>query len=296
MKIREAGEADAAEIVEVYTYGESIDDRLERVRRFGWWGDEEALAWYLKALKSVGGVSLVAEEEGEVVGEAEIAPDKDPSLVGEHAFLLSLWVHPKWRGRGIARSLLEGCIEVARSWGFNTLDTVPFAGTERFFANVGFSKVATQLVVEAETRVAPELAGLVKLGPDDYPERLAMLAGHFRPGRLSWRLLWGQSEIGLALPSPQAYAVRMGSWNFTILLYAQPSRNGPLAVALMWGEPRVSSAQVFGALEVSLRLASEAGFARVRSQPWERFRSAFAAAGFVEKEKRPWLRKTIRPK
>jgi len=64
----------------------------------------------------------------------------------------------------------------------------------------------------------------------------------------------------------------------------------------MWGEPRVSSAQVFGALEVSLRLASEAGFARVRSQPWERFRSAFAAAGFVEKEKRSWLRKTIRPK
>ncbi len=294
MILREADEGDVGEIVAVYTYGECVDDRLERVRRFGWWGDEEALAWYLKSLRRTGGISVVAVEEDKIVGEAEIAPDRGPSLVGEHAFLLSLWTHPKYRGRGVGKALLDRCLEIARGWGFRVIDTIPIPGSERFFSATGFSRVARQVVAEADSRPTPGLAGMVSLGPGDFPSNLCLLAGHVRPGRLSWELLWGQAEVGLGLPSPKAFRVRVGSWNFALLLYAIPSRDGPKASAMLWGEPRVGVGQVFDAVEVSLRIASEAGFGRVRAQLWEKFMPSFSAAGFEEMERRPWVRKEIR--
>ncbi len=291
MRVREAGEEDAPGVVEVYVAGSGPASREARIERFGWWGDPAAFSAYLRALREVGGVAFVAEEGGRILGEAEVIPDEGPSLVGPHAFLASLWVHPRARGMGIGRSLVERCEEEAESWGFRSVDTVPIPGAEGYFERRGFMLLDRHLLSVAPARPAPELAGLVRMGPSDYPSRLALISGDFRPGRLSWRLLWGPESAELGLDPPKAFAIRVGSWNFAVLLYR---RRRSQANLVLWGEPEASPGQVFDALEIALRLASEAGFESVSSQHWERFDFAFQAAGFEKSDERPWLRRRVR--
>src|SRR5215470_16799796 len=106
-------------------------------------GDREALLDHPDAIElplaqiAAGGV-FVAEWNGAIVGFAAVEPRAD----GESE-LDALFVDPHMRRRGIARSLVEHCAEVARTRKSAALYVVGNPHAKDFYAACGFNVIGT---------------------------------------------------------------------------------------------------------------------------------------------------------
>lgn len=70
-------------------------------------------------------VYFIAEENGHVIGGGGIFPTK--GLPPNTCELVKMYLHPKYRGKGIGRILIEECISFAKSKSFENiyLETMP---------------------------------------------------------------------------------------------------------------------------------------------------------------------------
>jgi GNAT superfamily N-acetyltransferase len=106
-------------------------------------GDRDALLAHPDAIElplaqiAAGGV-FVAEWNGTIVGFAAVEPRAD----GESE-LDALFVDPSMRRRGIARSLIEHCAEVARRRKSTALCVVGNPHAEGFYTACGFNVIGT---------------------------------------------------------------------------------------------------------------------------------------------------------
>src|SRR5215472_6016013 len=106
-------------------------------------GDRDALLAHPDAIElplaqiAAGGV-FVAEWNGAIVGFAAVEPRGD----GESE-LDALFVDPNMRRRGIARSLVEHCAEVARTRKSTALCVVGNPYAKEFYAACGFDLIGT---------------------------------------------------------------------------------------------------------------------------------------------------------
>ena len=91
---------------------------------------------------------LVAVEEGRVLGSVTLELDQRVSLHNgplgpEQAHIRMLGVDPSARRRGVARALMERCIEESRAAGktFLTLNTTPMMeAAQEMYRSLGFSR------------------------------------------------------------------------------------------------------------------------------------------------------------
>jgi N-acetylglutamate synthase-like GNAT family acetyltransferase len=115
-------------------------------------GDRDALLTHPDAIElpteqiGTGGV-FVLEVNGAIAGFAALLPRADGS-----AELDALFVEPTMRRRGIGRSLVEHCSEIARSQGCTCLHVVGNPHAEEFYLACGFRLTGT-----TETRFGPGL-------------------------------------------------------------------------------------------------------------------------------------------
>jgi L-phenylalanine/L-methionine N-acetyltransferase len=72
---------------------------------------EEVRAWIERDWK--GALSLVAELEGRIVGQAGLRMHSGRRM---HAGQIGMGVHDAWQGRGIGRALLAALVEAADRW------------------------------------------------------------------------------------------------------------------------------------------------------------------------------------
>jgi ribosomal protein S18 acetylase RimI-like enzyme len=127
---------------------------------------------YLDRIADVGGragrtVVLVAEEDGRILGSATLelegrTEEGEPPVSPNEAHLRMLGVHPDARRRGVARMLMDACIDEARRAGKRrlTLNTTQRMGAaQAMYESLGFERM--------EDRVFPD--GFVLLG---YEKRL----------------------------------------------------------------------------------------------------------------------------
>ncbi|HET7237174.1 MAG TPA: GNAT family N-acetyltransferase [Actinomycetota bacterium] len=99
---------------------------------------------------------LVAVQDGDILGSATVEldgriDDDDPPLHPEEAHIRMLGVHPDARGRGIARSLIDACLQVAREAGrtYVTLHTTQrMKAAQAMYDALGFERL--------EDRVFPD--------------------------------------------------------------------------------------------------------------------------------------------
>src|SRR5262249_27929706 len=110
-------------------------------------GDRKALLAHPDAIELplaliAAGGGFFAEREGTIVGFSAVEPRKE----GERE-LDALFVHPNRRRRGIARSLVEYCAEVARTRKSTALCVVGNPHAVDFYTACGFNLIGT-----AETR------------------------------------------------------------------------------------------------------------------------------------------------
>lgn len=261
-----------------------------RIRECGYWGDPRVFSWYIEALQFVNGRIVVALRDDDVIGEAEVVPERFRSPVGEHAYLQMVWVKEEERRSGVGMRLVDECGRIAREMGFSALDTVPYDEAVPFFENAGFEEIESQVLMEAQPRPAPEQPRVEELGRKEFPLAAQMIAGQTRPSALLWELLWGRSEIGL--PAPKVFKVRVGAWEFILSLF-KPTHEDNYFYVLIWGPERSGLGQVFDSAEMALTLAHEMGASKVRTQTWCKYRAAFEAAGFEPLKRVKWMRKLL---
>jgi RimJ/RimL family protein N-acetyltransferase len=98
----------------------------ERVRRGA--GDEN-------------GVCYVADARGALVGITALWREEDIKL-RHSAFVVSVYVHPEWRGMGLATALIEACLAYAQQLGLRivklSVNTTNAAAIRRYLS-LGFS-------------------------------------------------------------------------------------------------------------------------------------------------------------
>lgn len=94
---------------------------------------------------------LVALDEDRIVGSAtleltaRVEPEDDPTLEPDEAHIRMVGVLPEMRRRGIARALMDACIERAREHGkrFITLHTTPrMRSAQLMYESLGFERGA----------------------------------------------------------------------------------------------------------------------------------------------------------
>jgi GNAT superfamily N-acetyltransferase len=110
--VRSATSGDVKRLVELLAHG-ALDDRRE---------DPNDLSAYLAALTEIqaspGSDVLVAELGGEVVGMCQLVVFRHlQHRGGLCAEVESMHVHPKFRGRGIGKQLLDAAVDIARREG-----------------------------------------------------------------------------------------------------------------------------------------------------------------------------------
>jgi L-amino acid N-acyltransferase YncA len=89
---------------------------------------------------------LVAEEDGEVVGWAALAPVSDRCVYGGVAEV-SVYVDEGWRGRGLGSRLLHGLISASEEGGIWTLQAGIFPenmGSIRIHEKLGFRRLGVR--------------------------------------------------------------------------------------------------------------------------------------------------------
>ncbi|MGH2629756.1 MAG: GNAT family N-acetyltransferase [Actinomycetota bacterium] len=115
---------------------------------------------YLEAIADVEGRAdrttiLVALDGDRIVGSAtfelfdRVERDDDPRLHPDEAHIRMLGVHPSARRLGVARALIDACIERAGAAGktFLTLHTTPrMAAARAMYESFGFQRLADRVV------------------------------------------------------------------------------------------------------------------------------------------------------
>jgi N-acetylglutamate synthase-like GNAT family acetyltransferase len=121
-------------------------------------GDRDAILAHPDAIEVplaqiTAGRTFVAEWNGVMAGFAALEPRED----GESE-LDALFVAPDMRRRGIGRSLIEYCAQVARTQGSAVLYVIGNPHAEQFYVSCGFTMLGT-----SETRFGPGLVMRMKV-------------------------------------------------------------------------------------------------------------------------------------
>ena len=101
---------------------------------------QEELARDLTACATNGSIHLVAKDAQQVVGWAQIDRAKGPLVA--HRGDLGMGVLPSYRGRGIARQLLEQCISMANGRGIHRVELEARSDNRRaleLYCSIGFA-------------------------------------------------------------------------------------------------------------------------------------------------------------
>ena len=104
--------------------------------------EAEATAYWNQVAASFGQYRLwVAVADGQVVGSVQIAPGTKANA-RYRAEVQKLLVHRDWRGRGLARRLMEACETHAQSMGLKLLflDTEAGSPAEAIYRHLGWEK------------------------------------------------------------------------------------------------------------------------------------------------------------
>ena len=122
--IRQATPDDIATLTDLrVTFFEEIGDITDEKHAAAFW---EATNHYLnEALPQGKFLAWVAEEDGQIVATSgliffEQAPTPT-NLVGNEGYILNMYTLPQWRGKGIARILLEEIISYVKNTGVSQL-------------------------------------------------------------------------------------------------------------------------------------------------------------------------------
>lgn len=232
-------------------------DLFGRWANGGPWMDVELCAAHLQRLAEHGLPALVAELDGDILGEAEYYLEDEPEPLGRSLHLSILYVRADWQGRGIGRLLLEAGVALAEEVGARALTTQP-EDEERvrtFYARNGFSPWYHAQEMQLDTRAEP-LPPLTPLAMDDLPRDLLLTIGRYQSPTQAWDTLWP------AFTLPGWSDLRCGVWRVgdQVLALREQAFDAAQADGYAWLPP---GAPLLPALLLLRALGAQMGFSAV---------------------------------
>jgi GNAT superfamily N-acetyltransferase len=151
--VRPATPADRPALLEQSWQLNLYEDPISQDRRIDKPGAEDTLATQLGKVERSGGVALVAERDGAVVGHLFLSFESHPPYVRaekrDYAYVVEFFVRAEARGSGIGRALLNEAERIAATRGLRQIMIGVLAGNglaERAYLGYGFRPYATELV------------------------------------------------------------------------------------------------------------------------------------------------------
>lgn len=177
----------------------------------GAWMSPEMCAIHINRMLLADQLVLVAEEEGEVVGELEIFVGED-ALYGYNANLSVFYVHKEKRGGGIGSILLNDAIDIVREAGCQTLTTYN-PDIPAYYTRMGLVAERQLKLVVVPTQRSPVVLPLRRsaLPAFDKLAPLPMLSGRILS---SYQRYWQLQEEA----APGTYAIE-AAWRPAELSY-----------------------------------------------------------------------------
>lgn len=151
--VRPARASDREVLIELFHGLNVYEEPFVGNRRMDRAGAIDSLVYAEKKVTDTGGVKLVAEVEGSVVGHLFLTWEKHAACVRDDAkdygYVSELFVREAHRGRGIGRALLQEAERLTKEKGFGHMLLGVLHGNavaERAYARFGFKPYATDLV------------------------------------------------------------------------------------------------------------------------------------------------------
>ena len=151
--IRPARESDREVLIELFLGLNVYEEPFVGNRRLDRAGAIDSLAFAEKKVADTGGVKLVAEIDGSVVGHLFLTWEKHGACVRDdekdYGYVAELFVREAHRGKGIGRALLQEAERLTKAKGFGHMMLGVLHGNtvaERAYARFGFKPYAADLV------------------------------------------------------------------------------------------------------------------------------------------------------
>ncbi len=233
---------------------------LERWREGGPWMAVESCAVHLNhMLRTPGRYLLVADLEGQVIGEMEGYLTREaPPFDALHIALL--YVHRRYQRMGVGRRLLEGAFGLARELGVGYVTTQPEREAENFYRRMGFSPWLTMWEMQAEA-TGRSWRWRRPLAEWEQPsERLALRIGRYQCGPQEWDNLFPPIHLpGWSDLPRRVWGLRIGGLPAILALRRQLG-DASQADGFAWLAPDAPLRPAIGVLQA---LAAEEGYAAV---------------------------------
>ncbi len=158
-----------------------------------WLALETCALWLGHLLERSEGIPLVAEEDGRVIGHAEVFIAREPEPYEFHLNISTLATHRDYQGQGIGRALVAYIEDMGRALGCQRV-TVAYPVPEAFFTVQGFAPFMhrQRVILRAENgRVFYKAYELPHADPAQSQD-WHMPLGRFQNSREEWeRMFWG---------------------------------------------------------------------------------------------------------
>lgn len=157
-----------------------------------WYSVTTCAVWIGHLLQSNDAIPLIAEADGEIIGEAEVFIGDEPEPFGHHINISTLVVRRGFPFEEVAQGLVDYIDEMAHVLDCGRI-TLAYPAMPRFFEEIGFERLIARHSIRMpaeEGRVFYKAQSI----EDDSPERIAlwyMGAGRFQNAREEWeRMYW----------------------------------------------------------------------------------------------------------
>jgi len=251
-----AGLADVMEVA----FGDRLDDSgarmVKAMRAFGRWGWLGWAAGHLFLPPAAYPSGFVWIEDGRLVGNASLMRADQGS---RRWVLINVAVSPTWRRKGIARSLVQACLDQARRLGAEEVLLQVDAdnrGAQDLYQSLGFVRTtirSTWSRQTASTFGTVDGPAARPRRPEDLPAQLA-LARRLCPEGLSWPRPLDGLEFRLSVPwGRTAHWVWPKEGAIRGFLVTFPGYESPGVHALLVVEPEVSGQAEGPLLDAALK-------------------------------------------
>ncbi len=229
-------------------------DLFGRWANGGPWMDADLCAAHLRRLEEHGLPAIVADLDGDIIGEAEYYLEQEPEPLGVTLHLSILYVRADWQGRGVGRLLVEAGVALAQELGARALTTQPEedARVQAFYTRNGFVPWYHAQEMQLDARPAP-LPACVPLAQEDFPRGLILTMGRYQSPTQAWDTLWP------AFTLPGWSDLRRGVWRVgeAVLALREQAFDAAQADGYAW---LPAGAPLLPALLTLRALAAEMGF------------------------------------
>jgi len=167
---------------------------VERWQHGGPWLSIETCAVHLNRLLAGSGIPLVADLDGEVLGEAEVYEGFEPPPFGHNLNLSVLVVHAEQQRHGIANALIAYIVEMARLMKCERI-AVSHAEAREFYLKHGFRVAQTGREISIPTQLGHAIYQISELTDRsaDQIKNWHMPLGHVQSARQEWEKLFPQT-------------------------------------------------------------------------------------------------------